>query len=163
MSTPLRDYLESYRPAEKNDDRSQISAEGDLTSPITRGRNALANNELSEAISSVLSITLAIHPHHPLASIGLGRDRPENGPLGRRLFEHFKGRYTSPLPTIRGDLSILATPLAKLRRQSEARAAYERAISLNINSFDAYLGLGDLLDTTWEIPNWPFSISTTPC
>ena len=38
---------------------------------ISRGRNALANNQLDDAIAT-FEHTLAIQPHHPLASIGLG-------------------------------------------------------------------------------------------
>ena len=108
----------------------------------SRGRNALANNKLGDAIAA-FERTLAIEPHHPLASIGLGEIALERGRMEEAL-QYFRSA-TESAPNYSPGFVYLANTLAAIGRQSKARAGYERAIELNINSLEAYIGLGKVL------------------
>ena len=108
----------------------------------TQGRNAFANNELRDAVAA-FERTHAIQPHHPLASIGLGEIALKRG-LREEALEHFK-KATESAPDYSRGYVHLGTTLADLNRLSEAKGAYDRAIALNINSLEAYIGLGEVL------------------
>ena len=114
---------------------------------LSRGRNALANNQHGDAIAA-FERTLEIDPHHPLASIGLGEIALENG-RRKEALEHFKSAIESA-PNYSPGFFHLGNILAAIGRQSEARAAYERAIEININSLNAYIGLGEVLISLGE-------------
>ena len=108
----------------------------------TQGRNALANNKLSDAIAA-FDRTHSIEPHHPLASIGLGEIALKRGRREEAL-EHFKNATESAPDYSRGFVH-LGSALADLNRLSGAKTAYDRAIALNINALEAYIGLGEVL------------------
>ena len=137
----LAGLSESYRQQKRTETAARYLRRTSYLT-YTRGRNALANNELSEAVAA-FEYTLAIQPHHPLASIGLGEIALN---MGRReeALKHFRSA-TESAPDYSPGFVHLGNTLATLGRRPEARAAYERAISLNINSFDGYVGLGNLL------------------
>lgn len=142
----LAGLSESYHQQKKTQTAARYRRRASYIT-ISRGRNAHANNQLDDAIAA-FEHTLAIQPHHPLASIGLGEIALEKG-RPQEAVEHFKSA-TESAPDYSPGFVHFANTLSILGRQSEARAAYERAISLNINSLDAYLGLGDLLITLGE-------------
>lgn len=142
----LAGLSESYRYQKRTETAARYRRRASYLTYI-RGRNALANNQLDDAIAG-FKHTLAIQPHHPLASIGLGEISLKKG-RRQEAVEHFKSA-TESAPDYSPGFVHLGNTLATLGRRSEARAAFERAISININSLDAYLGLGDLLVTLGE-------------
>jgi len=104
-----------------------------------------------EAYSHFQSAT-EINPHDPMSHSNLGAYLHERGQF-RQAVEEYETtiRLTSELGLLASTYANLGSAYRELGDESKARESYGEALRLNPNQFNAYLGLGRLLERRGEV------------
>ena len=109
--------------------------------PYQRGLDALEAGD-DNAAKLAFEETISLHPPHPLALNHLGEIKYRQGNADSALA--YYERSARGFSTFSATFLRLGQLYMEKEMHDKAQNAYERAIKLNINAVDAYLGLGNL-------------------
>jgi protein O-mannosyl-transferase len=88
-----------------------------------------------------------INPNDPMSHANLGAYLQEHGRLSEAIEQHNRAiSLTSDPGLLASTYANLGTAYRKLGEDEKARESYDQALRLNPNQFNAYLGLGQLLE-----------------
>jgi tetratricopeptide (TPR) repeat protein len=119
-------------------------------------RNFIAQNNLGGALLllgkpdeaySHFQAAAEINPNDPMSHSNLGAYLQEHGKLTEAMEQYDRTiSLTSDAGLLAATYSNLGTAYRKLGEDQKARDSYNQALRLNPNQFNAYLGLGELLE-----------------
>jgi Flp pilus assembly protein TadD len=119
-------------------------------------RNFIAQNNLGGALLllgkpdeaySHFQAAAEINPNDPMSHSNLGAYLQEHGKLTEAMEQYDRTiSLTSDAGLLAATYSNLGTAYRKLGEDQKARDSYDQALRLNPNQFNAYLGLGELLE-----------------
>ncbi len=119
-------------------------------------RNFIAHDNLGGALLQLGKVDEAyshfqaaaeINPRDPMSRSNLGAYLQEHGRLAEAIVQHKRAiSLTSDSGLLAATHANLGTAYRGLGEDEKARDSYDRALQLNPNQFNAYLGLGHLLE-----------------